>query len=80
MYEDNLEEVRKAALAAGKEPFDYRKFAAVYPHDTGSCERLKGDEPKAVQDQYEWEYYVSYREAMTVEEYAEMRDRIDESY
>ena len=79
-YEGNLEAAKEKALAQGKEPFDFIKFISIYVHDRGSCERLRPDEPKSVQDQYEREYYVYYPDMMTIEEYAEFRNRLDESY
>ncbi len=78
--ETRLAEAKAKAHAEGKEPFDFVMFASVYPHDTGNCERLKPDEPESVQEQYEWYYYIYFPEARTVEELAEILDRIDESY
>ena len=77
---ERLEEIREQAHRNGKEPFDFVKFASVYPHDTGTCERLKPDEPEWVRAQYEREYYLDHPEAMTIKEFAEILDRIDESY
>lgn len=79
-YESRLADAKAKAHAEGKEPFDFAKFAGVYPHDTGSCERLRPDEPACVQEQYVLEYYLDYPEIRTVEEFAEFLDRIDESY
>ena len=75
-----LEEAKKVALENGKEPFDFVKFSKEYPHSVGNCERLKPDEPLAVQEDYERQYYMGHPEVMTVEEFAKELDRIDESY
>ena len=50
---EELIAAKEKAQAEGKEPFDFVKFASVYPHDTGNCERLKPDEPAFVQTEYE---------------------------
>ena len=47
-YESRLADAKAKAHAEGKEPFDFAKFAGVYPHDTGSCERLRPDELTAI--------------------------------
>ena len=77
---EKLRIVKEKAHAEGKEPFDFAKFVAVYPHDRGGCERLKPDEPKAVQRSYEEEYYLDHPEVKTIREFAKALDEIDESY
>ena len=77
---EELMAAKEKAQAEGKEPFDFVKFASVYPHDTGNCERLKPDEPAFVQAEYERDYYLMFPDVRTVEEFAELLDRIDESY
>ena len=71
---------KEKAHAEGKEPFDFAKFASIYPHDRGGCERLKVDEPEVVQRSYEEEYYLEYPEVKTIREFAKTLDAIDESY
>ena len=80
MCEELILKAKKEAAARGKEVFDYATFVKHYVHDTGSCERLTGDESKAVQDQYERMYYCDYPDFMTVIEFADYLNELDESY
>lgn len=77
---EKLERAKAKAHAEGKEPFDFVKFVQHYVHDTGSCERLRPDEHPSVQQQYEELYYEFYPKIMTVVEYADYLNWIDESY
>ncbi len=82
MDKELLAKAKKEAEKRGKEAFNYAKFVQHYVHDTGSCERLTGDEPKSVQDQYEEMYYTykQFEHIMTVEAFADFLNTIDESY
>ena len=75
-----LERAKEKAHREGKEAFDFILFAAIYPHDTGNCERLSPNEPDWVRAEYERRYYLDFPEVRTVREFAEALDRIDESY
>ena len=77
---EELEREKTLAHENGKEPFDFLKFISIYVHDTGTFERLKPDEPESVREQYEWFYYHFYPQFMTIEEFAEFLNRVDESY
>lgn len=61
----------------GKEPFDFAKFAALYAHDTGSCERLRPDAPEAVRNYYKHMYYSDFPTAHTIREFARQLNEID---
>ena len=69
-----LEEAKKS----GKEPFDYKKFAKLYLHDTGDCRQLTGEEDGDIQEEYEMRYYW-HPECKTIKEFAEFLNRIDET-
>lgn len=59
-----------------KEPFDYEKFAQLYLHDRGSCQKLTGQESDGVKAQYERRYY-DHPEIKTVKEFADYLDEMD---
>lgn len=59
-----------------KESFDYEKFAKLYQHDRGDCQKLTGQEPDYVKAQYERRYY-DHPEIKTVEDFANYLDEMD---
>ena len=77
--ESELAAAKEQALASGKEAFDFAKFAGLYPHDTGSRERLRPDEPDWIRAEYERKYYLDFPDVRTIEEFAGLLDSIDES-
>ena len=74
------EKLKKAIAKAeerGKQPFDFKEFAKLYLHDTGSCELYSGDEPEAIQQEYSSMYYIDYPAVMTVKEFARVLNEED---
>ena len=59
-----------------KEPFNYEKFARLYLHDRGSCQKLTGQESDGVKAQYERRYY-DHAEIKTVKDFADYLDEMD---
>ena len=78
--ESRLGATKEKTLAEGKDIFDFAKFAELYPHDTGSRERLHPDEPDWIRSEYERKYYLDFPDVRTIGEFAELLDSIDESY
>ena len=76
--ETRLQEAIKQSEAHGKETFDFPRFAELYLHDTGDCQQLQADAPEEVQGHYRRMYYVDYPAVMTVAEYADLLNRIDQ--
>lgn len=67
----------KKAIQDGKEPFDFPKFAALYAHDTGSCERLEADASTEVQNYYRNMYYKDFPQVLTVCAFARLLNDLD---
>lgn len=64
-----FEEAFAEAASRGKEPFDYARFLSLYRPGSAALPRP---------DELEYNYYVLYREIVTIEELARKQERYDE--
>ena len=76
---EHLEAAIAEADENGKEPFDYKKFADSYWRKNAFSKELQGDESDKMEEFFREEYYLSFPEATTIEEFAAALEKRDES-
>ena len=76
MREKDLSQVMELAHQNGKEPFDFNKFADLYSHNAGNCEKLSHDESEDTKEYYQ-RWYYRYTDIETIKEFADFLDKND---
>ncbi len=60
-----------------KELFDYQKFTKLYWRQDIQGKDLDGSESQSILDEYTRQYYGSFPDAKTIEDFAKAKERLD---